>query len=96
MTHAWQRFPVWYAALYPSHIRFANGGSDFRRLVSIPYKFALRDPKRSAELVPPEPPRRRREQAGVGGRASMGLRGGISPSPLPVRGAPFPLLFVEM
>ena len=33
-----------------------------------------RDAKRSAEPVPPEPP---------------GLRGGVSPSPLPVRGAPF-------
>ena len=31
-------------------------------------------PKRSAEPVPPEPP---------------GLRGGVSPSPLPERGAPF-------
>jgi hypothetical protein len=32
------------------------------------------EPKRSAEPVPPEP---------------QGLRGGVSPSPLPVRGAPF-------
>ncbi len=33
-----------------------------------------RDAKRSAEPVPPEP---------------QGLRGGVSPSPLPERGAPF-------
>ncbi len=33
-----------------------------------------REPKRSAEPVPPEP---------------QGLRGGVSPSPLPERGAPF-------
>ena len=44
---------------------------------------------RSAQPVPPEPPRRRKGQVGVGGRASRGLRGGVSPSPLPVRGAPF-------
>ena len=34
----------------------------------------IRDPKRSAEPVPPEP---------------QGMRGGVSPSPLPVREAPF-------
>ncbi len=38
--------------------------------------------------VPPKPPRRRRGQVGVGGRASSGMRGGVSPSPLPERGAP--------
>ena len=49
----------------------------------------IRDPKRSAEPVPPEPPRRRRGTMAVGGRASRGMRGGVSPSPLPERGAPF-------
>ena len=43
----------------------------------------------SAQPVPREPPRWRKGQVGVGGRASMGLRGGVSPSPLPERGAPF-------
>ncbi len=44
---------------------------------------------RSVKHLPPEPPRRRKGLVGVGGRASQGLRGGVSPSPLPVRGAPF-------
>ena len=43
----------------------------------------------SAEPVPPEPPRWRKGIVAVVGRASMGLRGGVSPSPIPERGAPF-------
>jgi len=43
----------------------------------------------STEPVPSEPPRRRKGIVGVGGRASQGLRGGDSPSPLLERGAPF-------
>ena len=43
-------------------------------ILAIVRSFTGRDAKRSAEPVPPEP---------------QGLRGGVSPSPLPERGAPF-------